>query len=84
MPPLMSAGYRLSQMCSMGMRVGAAVVGMVGDAIISGAQVGDQPLGTELDIRALELHAGFASALLAYAVDADGAWAVLMLSLIHI
>jgi hypothetical protein len=58
----------------MGMRVGAAVVGMVGDAIISGAQVRGQPLGAQSDalLHGREMDAGTALAILACAFDADG------------
>jgi hypothetical protein len=64
-------------MCSMGMRVGAAGadgLGVVGDAIISAAQVGGQPLGAQSDavLHGREMDAGAALAILAGAFDADG------------
>jgi hypothetical protein len=64
-------------MCCMGMRVGAAGadgLGVVGDAIISAAQVGGQPLGAELNalLHGWEMDAGAALAILAGAFDADG------------
>lgn len=47
---------------------------MVGDSIISGAQVGGQPLGAQSDavLHGREMDAGAALAILAGAFDADG------------